>query len=97
MSWIHLGDTQPKGKKDYGCDLCEEVIAKGTVHVARRGIDDDGPATVRFHSRCEELSKLLDWDDMDWETRDPSEFREMLAQWEAGSFVPKGEAEKVKR
>ncbi len=42
MSWTHLSDTNPKARKDHFCELCERIILKGTVHVARRGIGDGG-------------------------------------------------------
>ena len=64
MSWVHLGDTRPKASKDYCCFVCGEVIPKGEVHTARRGIDEK-PFTFRMHSECHDIT--LDWDQGDWE------------------------------
>jgi hypothetical protein len=47
MSWPHLSDTTPKARKQYRCDICNEVIEVGEMHVARRGIRWNGSATVR--------------------------------------------------
>jgi len=73
MSWTHLSDTNPKARKDHFCELCERIILKGTVHVARRGIGDGGPCTIRMHIACEIVSRGFDIDE--WENLDPSEFR----------------------
>lgn len=82
MSWLHLGDTQPKARKRHICDLCELPIEPGTVHVARRGIGDDGPVTSRMHLPCEQMTRDERWDDADWECHDRSEFRARLKQRE---------------
>lgn len=76
MSWTHLSDTQPKARKRHWCCLCEHAIDIGTVHVARRGIGDDGPLTMRMHTACESVAH--DWSQLDWECHDASEFREVL-------------------
>lgn len=78
MSWTHLSDTKPKARKDYRCLLCELPIPKGTVHVARRGIDDSGLCTTRMHTACELVSK--DWGIEEWENQDPYEFRRELQE-----------------
>lgn len=79
MSWTHLEDTRPKARKRHCCDLCGYAIPVGMVHVARRGIGDDGPCTVRMHEICEELSR--EWDEWGWENQDVGEFRrELLAE-----------------
>jgi hypothetical protein len=78
MSWTHLNDTKPRARKPHRCELCGLPITKGEVHVARRGIGDDGPCTFRMHIDCEALTKR--WDQMDWECHDSSDFREMLSR-----------------
>jgi hypothetical protein len=74
--WYHLADTKPKARKDHQCLLCGEPIPKGTVHIARSGINDDGPDTFRMHISCEALT--LKWDQGDWECHDAGEFRDSL-------------------
>lgn len=79
MSWLHLSDTRPKARKDHRCELCGLTIAKGTVHVARRGIGDDGPCTFRMHDDCEKISRSWSYDD--WECGwDESEVRRQLQE-----------------
>lgn len=73
MSWTHLSDTTPKARKDYRCYLCGLPIPKGTVHDARRGIDDDGALTCRMHLDCVKLT--AGWREDEWECHDEQEFR----------------------
>jgi hypothetical protein len=75
MSWLHLSDTKPKARKCYNCVLCEQFIPPGTVHVARRGICDDGPITTRMHVVCEALTHAEQWDEAAWEYHDYGEFQ----------------------
>jgi hypothetical protein len=82
MSWTYLSDTNPKARKDHRCVLCDLIIPKGTVHVARRGVDDDGPVTSRMHTDCEAVTR--NWSAYDWECSDTGEFRaEMEAKRKA--------------
>jgi len=78
MSWTHLNDTKPKARKRYRCVLCDHFIAKGEIHVARRGIGDDGPCTARMHTLCESLTH--DWDYTDWECYEPGAFRQEVEE-----------------
>jgi len=80
MSWLHLGDTQPKARKRHICYMCWRPIEPGTAHVARGRIVDDGPVTSRMHLRCEQITSDERWDDGDWECHDSSEFRARLKQ-----------------
>lgn len=73
--WTFLNDTKPKARKEYRCMLCDHMILKGEKHVARRGIEDDGPITVRMHTACEKLTR--DWTQDDWECHEPG-----LELWE---------------
>lgn len=72
----HLSDTTPKARRNYLCYLCGRMILKGEVHVARRGIDIDGPYTCRMHPGCEQETKT--WTEFDWEIHDCVDFREEL-------------------
>jgi hypothetical protein len=72
MSWTFLSESTPKARKDHSCILCDQAIPTGATHVARRGIDHDGPVTIRMHTECEAETK--GWDDGDWESNDPGEF-----------------------
>ena len=65
MSWQHLRDTTPKGRKDYRCFLCGRAIPKGEQHVQRVSIGDGGLDTIRMHVKCEAISQS--WDQADWE------------------------------
>jgi hypothetical protein len=65
LSWYHIEDTTPRARKPHLCLLCGETILEGERHVARRGIDRDGPLTMRMHTECEALTK--NWDAFDWE------------------------------
>lgn len=76
MSWTYFGDTNPKARKSYYCALCERAIEKGEVHVARRGVGDDGPCTTRMHNACKVVTES--WTQDDWEYQDPFEFRREL-------------------
>ena len=78
MTWIHLSDTFPIARKRYLCCLCERFITIGEKHTARRGIDDEGPATVRMHTDFELATKH--WSPMEWETFDPLDFRHAMEQ-----------------
>lgn len=71
MSWTHLSDTQPRARKTYPCRVCLENIEVGEKHVARRGVGDEGPVTIRFHDECERITKS--WDLMTWETHCPGD------------------------
>lgn len=72
MSWTFLNETKPKARKEHFCILCDRKIVVGETHVARRGIDDEGPLTIRLHSLCEAETK--DWDQDDWDANNPWEF-----------------------
>lgn len=72
MSYTHLGDTKPKARKTHQCRVCGDLIERGEVYIARRGIGYDGPETVRFHTECEAYS-AKHWDDCDWEILGPGE------------------------
>jgi hypothetical protein len=74
MSWTWLSDTKPRARKQYHCDLCGRAIEHGQEHVARRGIGDDGPVTLRMHIICCEITKLYQWTDFDFENYDEAEF-----------------------
>lgn len=76
MSYTHLEDTQPKARKRYVCELCRDPIEQGTVHIARRGIGEEGPETCRMHIDCEKLTH--DWEEEDWMYRDTTEFKRLL-------------------
>lgn len=76
MSWTHLEDTTPKARKEHRCYLCELPIPKGTVHVARSGVDEDGFNKFRMHTDCEKITKPWGWEE--WECHDAWEFREDL-------------------
>jgi hypothetical protein len=83
MSWTHLSDTTPKARKQYRCDICNEIIEVGEDHVARRGAGEGRIVTMRMHLDCEEFSKA--WDQMDWECHCPGdctrqEVRDSLAR-----------------
>ena len=73
MSWTHLEDTNPKARKEHQCYLCERPIPRGTIHVARTGVNDDGICTFRMHTECEKITKPWSWEE--WEYHDSCEFR----------------------
>ena len=73
MSWTFLSDTTPIGRKTHWCILCDGMIQMGVRHVARRGISDGVPVTIRLHTECEAATK--GWTTDDWEYNEPSEFR----------------------
>ena len=76
MSWTHLEDTTPKARKEHRCYLCELPIRKGTIHVARSGVGDNGIEKFRMHAECEKITKP--WIEQDWENHDAWDFREAL-------------------
>lgn len=80
MSWTHLRDTEPIARKQHLCYLCELTIEKGTRHVCRTGINEDGRVDYRMHPRCEAITREDDWKAGDWECFDPGEFRDDLAR-----------------
>jgi len=76
MSYSHLEDTKPKARRPHRCGLCGRSIDKGESHIKRVGVDDGDFISFRMHIYCESLTK--DWDYMDWECHDESEFRYYL-------------------
>lgn len=72
MSWTHFGDTRPRARKRYRCRICDEAILPGEVHIARRGVDDGIPLTIRMHPECADLS--YGWSPDEWENTLPGEF-----------------------
>jgi hypothetical protein len=78
MSWIHIEDTTPKARKDYRCLLCERLIPKGIIHVARFGVGDEGKVKVRMHTACELMTRK--WGVEEWENQDPYEFRKEMEE-----------------
>jgi hypothetical protein len=73
MDWQHLRDETPVAAKPHECHLCGLEIAKGERHIKRAGIQDGELFSFRMHVPCE--SKTHDWDDCDWESLDPADFR----------------------
>jgi hypothetical protein len=83
MCWTHLNDTRPKARKKYTCHLCGLPVPVGQVHVARRGVSEGAPVTVRMHADCEEVTH--GWRDYEWETFDEWDFREEKARFFANA------------
>lgn len=69
MSWTHLEDTQPRGRRQYVCDACGRRIRKGARHVRRTGVMDGEFVATRMHAVCEAATH--DWDWYDWECHEP--------------------------
>lgn len=65
MSYKHLKDTRPKGRKPHRCYLCNEMIEAGTVHVLRAGINEGNFDSIRMHAECEQATQ--GWDEDTWE------------------------------
>lgn len=84
MSWLHLEDTQPKARKDHDCFLCGNIIPKGTKHISRSGIGDDGPERIHMHIECELQTKT--WKEEDWLAHDPVDFKELMQKKSGTSF-----------
>lgn len=90
MSWTHIEDTKPKAQKDYRCYLCGRLIEKGTIHIKRFGIGDQGCCSYRMHANCEALTH--DWDCEMWEYHDEYEFRKELEKAvKEATFIELGE------
>lgn len=83
MSWTHLSDTTPVGRKDYQCELCYGTIPKGERHVCRSGVSDGDLTTFRMHGECNQVTIDNKWDQDSWEHLDDSSFRDELADWRA--------------
>lgn len=85
MKWIHLKDEEPKANRDHSCYLCGLVIAKGQNHIYRRGVNGSNRErqfiSMRMHRECVRLTRS--WDDMEWVTHDPIEFRSFLGEGHA--------------
>ena len=80
MSWTHLGDTWPKARKNYRCELCALPIPKAAEYVARCGVSAGELVTFRMHVDCEKVTRL--WDPDDWICDiDHSEFRRELKEF----------------
>ena len=90
MSWTHLGDTIPKARKEYHCDLCGLKIVVGMLHIARRGAFEGCGVTQRMHIDCEQVTH--NWTLNDWENSDESEFREEKARFFAKQQEPRKES-----
>lgn len=74
--FTYVSETQPVARKAHQCGLCELDIAKGERHVARVGTGNGSIYTFRMHVACEALTQ--EWDEFEWETNDPAEFRSRL-------------------
>ena len=81
MSYLYLGQTRPKGRKQYTCVFCKCPILEGEVHIKRIGVIDGDFDSVRMHLECEEVTQA--WDEDDWEHQDPWEFRKELEEFRA--------------
>jgi hypothetical protein len=71
--WTWLRDETPTARKQYKCFLCQLLIEPGSKHVMRTGVHDGSVVSSRMHAECEAKTKL--WDEYDWMTHDPSDFR----------------------
>lgn len=87
MSWKHIEDTEPRGRKQYTCDLCGLRIRKGAKHVRRVGVSFGRLYTGRYHAVCEAATH--DWDEYEFECHNTGSFQRyelrlpLLAEGEA--------------
>lgn len=73
MSWQHIEDKLVKARKPHRCYCCGQAIAIGEIYLRRFGYGEDGPQSFRFHPECEKETR--DWDEGDWETFCPGDFK----------------------
>ena len=76
MTWTHIRDEQPTCRSVIHCHLCEGRILYGEKYLRRVGRDDAGIYSLAIHTFCESLTR--DWDHLNWQTHDASDFRAML-------------------
>lgn len=53
MSYVELKAYHPKGRKDYHCEWCGQLIPKGEKHLYRSYIFDGDFNSGRMHLECE--------------------------------------------
>jgi hypothetical protein len=70
--WNHIRDKTVKTRVNHVCSLCGDTIKKGETAITRTGADDI-IYTFYMHLDCEKHTH--DWDEMDWESFDPSDFK----------------------
>lgn len=62
-----ITDGMRKARKDYKCDLCGEIIKKGTTYHWQKDIYDGQFYEWREHKECSELASAI------WNYADPDE------------------------
>jgi hypothetical protein len=72
VSWTCLKDGMVTARKPHRCYLCGELIATREKHHRRVGVNGREMIEMRMHSECE--AETHDWDAMDWESFDETEF-----------------------
>lgn len=55
-----------KGRKQYSCSWCGEVIEKGEVHQSRAYIMDGEFRADREHLECVQAMNTVNWSDWDY-------------------------------
>lgn len=63
-NYTELSLTTPVGRKDYRCEWCNEIITKGTKHVARTYIFEGDFQAGRMHDECFDASQKADHEDI---------------------------------
>jgi hypothetical protein len=66
MSWACVEDKFVVTKKPHSCCICGEKIPAGTRTAFRKGVSEDGWASMYMHEECNEFSSETysyeDWD-----------------------------------
>jgi hypothetical protein len=80
--WTFLSQQLPVARKQHVCAMCALPIEAGVRYVARRGIMEGKPVTVKMHTDCEAVTAR--WTEDDWDASgDVTLFRQELAEFKA--------------
>lgn len=65
MGWEFYDEATPKGRKDYECRWCTEIIPKGEKHLHYWGKFDGDLQDTRMHLECKDAMHRFmgGWDD----------------------------------
>lgn len=70
---VVLSNQTVKCRKKHQCRYCGQRLNIGETAIARSGADNDGMWRIYFHPECEPLTH--EWDQVDWETISPGEYK----------------------
>ena len=80
MDYIFKQKIVKKSNKEYVCELCGEVIAKGSSYIRWNTKEDGDFYTLRKHRHCHSITKKI-FEPQEVLYLDQEEFRERVAEY----------------